>query len=447
MGRPRVLTADWWMGREPAGGRRFNEYNASGAAVFFESYGDPGEEPILPTFQGIAQSVYSSNAVVYGLAAARMMILSEAELKWQSLTDRHLFGTPALSLLEEPWPNGDTAELLGRMELDATIAGNSFTRSVDGVQLERLRPDRVKIISELRYDLAGRPYRVVIGYLYDREGIGRDFEPYTVDEVAHYAPSPDPCAHFRGMSWLTPVMREIRADQGMTEFKVRYLEHNATPNMLVKYEKKIAPKTIGEMAGRLASVFGGPANAGKTLILDEGADATLIGNSLEQMEFADVQAAGENRIAVAAGVPGIVAGLKEGLEAATYSNYEQAMRRYADGTMRPLWRKMVTSLRTLVEVPADARLWYDTSEVAALQEGEQQRAETFLVRAQTAETLLRAGYQAAGVPAAVSAGDLSLLVHSGLFSVQLQAPGSGPDATSPAAGPAGQTDPNGGGQS
>jgi hypothetical protein len=31
--------------------------------------------------------------------------------------------------------------------------------------------------------------------------------------VAHWSPIPDPLANFRGMSWLTPVLREIDADQ------------------------------------------------------------------------------------------------------------------------------------------------------------------------------------------------------------------------------------------
>jgi phage portal protein BeeE len=87
-------------------------------------------------------------------------------------------------------------------------------------------------------------------------------------------------------------------------------------------------------------------------VLDEGADATVIGNSFEQMNFSTVQAAGENRIIIASGVPGIVIGSKEGLMAATYSNYEQAMRRFADVTMRPLWRSVCACLSKLVAVPA-----------------------------------------------------------------------------------------------
>ena len=94
------------------------------------------------------------------------------------------------------------------------------------------------------------------------------------------------------------------------------------------------------------------------------------------MTFTAVQAAGENRIASAAGVPGIVVGLKEAQDAATYTNYGPAMRRFADLTMRPNWRSACASLAKLVNVPAGSRLWYDITDIAALREGERERAET-----------------------------------------------------------------------
>ena len=36
------------------------------------------------------------------------------------------------------------------------------------------------------------------------------------DEYVHFAPIPDPLATYRGMSWLTPILREIENDKSMT---------------------------------------------------------------------------------------------------------------------------------------------------------------------------------------------------------------------------------------
>jgi hypothetical protein len=95
----------------------------------------------------------------------------------------------------------------------------------------RLRPDWVTIVSELVPDALGRPYRKVVGYHYDPPQTGPDEGPpvlFDVDEVAHWSPIPDPWAHFRGMSWLTPVLREVAADQAMTTHKIRYLQNAAS---------------------------------------------------------------------------------------------------------------------------------------------------------------------------------------------------------------------------
>jgi hypothetical protein len=174
-------------------------------------------------------------------------------------------------------------------------------------------------------------------------------------------------------------------------------------------------------------------NNGKTLVLDEGADVTPIANTFEQMTFVDLQAAGENRISAAAGVPGIVVGLKEGLSAATYSNYQQAMRRLSDGTLRPLWRLGGAALGKFVDLDEGERLVLDATSVAALQEGEKDAAETFRLKATTAGELIRSGYKPESVAEAVALRDLALLEHTGNTPTALYDPNAPAAAGQPAA--------------
>lgn len=425
MRRPAILTWDWWWNAPTS--ERYSPLNPSGASYITTTYGRPDAERILPTWQGYVAQGYQGNPIVFAAIGARLALFSEATLKFRNLADKHLFGGPELSVLEQPWPNGTTGELLARLIQDADLAGNAYIRRTD-TGLERLRPDQVTIISELVPDALGRPYRVPVGYYHEPDPTETDREPalYTADEVCHWSPVPDPQATFRGMSWLTPIVRELEADHGLTTYKTRYLENAATPNLLIKWPADTRPTQpqLDSMAAMVAARHGGVDNAFRTMLLEGGADVTVIGNNLEQMNFSTVQAAGENRILVASGVPGIVVGSKEGLEAATYSNYAQAMRRFADVTMRPTWRSACAALASLVAVPPGAQLWYDTSDIAALQEGEKERADTMLVRATSAEMLLRAGYLPDSVTRAIDSGDLNLLQHSGLYSVQLQPPGS-----------------------
>lgn len=404
-----------------------------GTSVLMTSFGQPDKEKILPGFLNAA-GAYGSSGVVFGVILARLMLFSEAEFKFQRLRDRSLFGDQSLGLLEKPWPDGTTGELLARMEQDASLAGNAFIRKVNPERLERLRPDWVTIVSEVEVDeWSDTEVRTVRGFLYDPPpGEDRKAAFYHVEEVAHFAPIPDPMAHHRGMSWLTPVLREVDADLQMTDYKRAYLENAATPNLLVKYQKKVSQEAMDRLAAQMHAKHGGAQNAFKTLILDEGADTTVLGHNFEQMQYAAVQAAGENRIAVAAGVPAIVAGLKEGLSSATYSNYGLAMRRFADLTARPWWRAACASLAHLVDVPEDARLWFDTSQIAALQEGGKEAADTMQVLATAAELFIRAGYKPETIAAALAASDVTLLDHTGLVSIQLQVPGSSPEKPSPA---------------
>jgi hypothetical protein len=61
------------------------------------------------------------------------------------------------------------------------------------------------------------------------------------------------------------------------------------------------------------------------------------------------------------------------------------------------------------DVPAGSRLWYDTGAIAALQEGEQVRAQVSLIRAQALLALRQAGYDQVSAVGAVESGDMTQL--------------------------------------
>jgi len=156
----------------------------------------------------------------------------------------------------------------------------------------------------------------------------------------------------------------------------------------------------------------------------------VVGTTFRQMDFKTVQGAGETRIAAAAGVPPVIVGLSEGLAAATYSNYAQARRRFADMTIRPLWRSACSALSSIVPEPPLSRLWYDDRDIPALQEDEKDAAEIIQIQAATINGLVKEGFTPESATEAVISGDLSRLVHTGLVSVQLQPPGSTFDPSS-----------------
>src|SRR5260221_4181362 len=368
---------------------------ASGAAVLTTTYGSPDREAVLPQLAAWAQSEYAGNSVVFSAILLRLMLFSEATFQFQAKDDKHLFGNTDLKILEEPWPDGSTGELLVRMEQDVSLAGTSCTWPVRGeARLVRLRPDWTTLISEVVTGPDGGEYRNKIGFYVEppaRTVLGeRRGHFYPAEEVAHWAPVPDPQADFRGMSWLTPVYRDIKGDDWLGIYKIRYLENSASPNMLIKYAQKLQPGTIDAVRERMQARYGGADNAFKTLVLDQGADATVIGNSLQQMDFSGVAAAGEQRILADAHVPGVLVGL-EPLRGAG-RGYQESMQNFDNLYARPQWRSVCGALSKLVNIPAGNRLWFDPGDIAALQDGEMEKGQTALVKAQAVPALTQAGY-------------------------------------------------------
>jgi phage portal protein BeeE len=134
---------------------------------------------------------------------------------------------------------------------------------------------------------------------------GEDPILFLPEEVAHFAPIPDPEARFRGMSWLTPVIREVMSDKALTDHKLSFTERGATPNMVVKFPIDDLSK-FQPWIEKFREQHEGSSNSYKTLFLGAGMDATSVGSNLQEMDLKSVQGAGETRIAAASGVPAVV---------------------------------------------------------------------------------------------------------------------------------------------
>ena len=205
---------------------------------------------------------------------------------------------------------------------------------------------------------------------------------------------------------MSPVLREVGADNSMTMYKTLYMDHG-TPVAAVKYDRPLKQETIDILLDRIQAKFGGVANAGKTLIFDQGGDP-IMGVGLDALDFRNVQAGGELRICAAAGVSPILIGLRS---ADTGETYQSAMRQLADMHMRPLWRSACASLQKLVpNIPAQGvQLWYDTTDIAALQAAETEKAQVTQVSAAAMLTFIQAGFTRESAVNAVTSGDMTLL--------------------------------------
>jgi hypothetical protein len=387
---------------------------------------------VSPDFMGIVERAFKRNPIIFAAVKKRMQLFSEVRFQFQRMNNGRpadLFGTDALAPLETPWSGGTTGDLLSIAEAMHSCAGNFFAVRV-GDQIKPLRPDFMTLIIDSPTDDPSGPWAPdaeVLGYAYNPPGRN---EPhfFLPEEIVHYMPIPDPAVPWRGMSWISPVIEELLADLEMTGHKRKYLQAGGTPNFVVKVPAENIAK-FDEWVDKYEERRDGPHNNPyKTLFLAAAADVTPIGSNLEQLQFANVQAAGEVRIAAAAGVHPALLGLSDALKGSALNagNMKEVRRIFASMEMRPLWRNFAGSMARVLDVPAGARLWYDDRDVPALQEDETERAEALETQADTIWTLVQAGYEPDAAVSAVVSGDLTSLEghHSGLISVQLQEPGS-----------------------
>jgi phage portal protein BeeE len=271
-----------------------------------------------------------------------------------------------------------------------------------------------------------------LGYVYQNGGIhSSEYPMHTMlpNEIAHWSPLPDPQAAGIGMSWLTPALREIQGDRAATEHKLRFFENGATPNMVVNGLSAASRKQFDEIVDAMEGRHKGLRNAYRTLYLTAGADAKVVGSDLKQLDFKNTQGAGETRIAFLSRVPAPILGIAEGLAGSSLNagNFGMARRIFADSWVYPTLQDLCASLASIINVPRDAELWFDVTDMPLLREDARDAAEIMQIQGQTITNYVREGFTPESSIAAVNGNDVNLLKHSGLVSVQLYEPGATQD--------------------
>lgn len=378
----------------------------------------------------------------------RALVLSQARFTFRSRPSsggqRKTFGTRDLQLLERPWPNATTGELISRMEWSAGLTGNAYVTNRTRGRLRVLRPDWVAIVYGSQQEPEDAAYALdgeLLGYVYANGGLNVTGNGVTAgivnramtllpDEVAHWSPIPDIEGGGIGQSWITPALRDMQADQLATEHKLQFWKNGASPSMIVKGIPAMTKAQFDEIVDAMESAHAGVRNAFKTLYLTAGADATVVGSNFQQMDLKNITALGETRVSFLSRVPASVLGISEGLagSALNAGNFGMARRIFADTWIYPTLQDLSASLAPLVRVPNDADLWFDTSDMPILREDSKDAAEIEQIKQASIVAYVNAGFTPESAVAAVLNGDVSLLRHSNLLSVQLQAPGSKPQA-------------------
>jgi phage portal protein BeeE len=383
---------------------------------------------------------YSSNPVVFSLAAKRILIFAEVRFQWQQLRNGRpgdLFTNPDLQILEVPWAGHTTRDMLAQAELDICVAGNSYWVR-NGGELQRLDPANTKILTSKATDEAVTGWQIgerLEGYVYAANP--RQPVIYPAEDVCHYKPLLDPNNRHLGMSWLNPCLPDIQTDNTITAHKLAVIGNGAALTTIVNVDPNASREQFDGFVDTFRRQHERPENAAKTLFLSGATDIKTVGQTFENLMLQATQGASEVRIAAAAGVPPTIAGFSEGLKGSSLNagNYGEARRSFADLTIRPLWKAFAGAMSSLIPTPGGARLFYDDRDVAFLREDLADQAQITETNATAILKLVQGGWDPDAAIEAILTGDLGRLTgkHSGLYSVQLIPPGEGTFNTPPAA--------------
>ncbi|MDP2712103.1 MAG: phage portal protein [Solirubrobacteraceae bacterium] len=424
------MARKWNLGfsrrREPAPAAERSAYFGYGGHEYMLQPSLASTGPVeRPAAYGDLAYALQTNPAVFAVCDVRSKALGEARFQWRSMVDGRpgkFFDTGELARLQSPWRGAHTRDLIHRLVQDVDLAGNAYVvRS--GAGLRRLRPDRVVVVVAAD---GGDPNAIdasVVGYQYHPNGVGSSTDEIVnllPEEVAHWMPTPDPGARFRGMSWLRSVLVEVVADGEISEYKGRFFRNGATVSTVLTMPDGVVGEAFDVAVAKFQAAHGSPENAHKPLFLRYGADMKTIGADPQSTEMKVLQGGSETRIAAAGGVPPVIAGFSEGLSSTSYAAYDASRRRFADYTLRPLLGSLAEALETLLDKPdADAFLTYDPREISHFQEDTKDQADIQHAEAATLGSLFMAGFTPESAVEAITSGDLSRLVHTGVLSAQV----------------------------
>jgi hypothetical protein len=204
-----------------------------------------------------------------------MQVFSQVRFQWtrfQGSQPGDLFGSSELSVLEQPWPGGTTADLLARMEWNASAAGNAYVRR-KGSSLHRLNPQ----LGDHRAGVAGGRRQPGLRSGHDGRRLpvrapGRQGPFFQPSQVATTRRCPTRTGTSWACRWITPVLRDLQGDQMATEHKYKFFENGATPNMAIRFDPQVSMANVKAFIELFEEDHRGVANAFKTLYLGGGGD-------------------------------------------------------------------------------------------------------------------------------------------------------------------------------
>lgn len=215
-------------------------------------------------------------------------------------------------LRDEPNPEMTAADLWGTVVAHLNLWGNAYLgKTLRGgvvVALWPIHPERVRV---------GRERGVKTFYVRSEDGVSE--RRHTAADVIHIRG-----LGLDGLTGLSPIEMarvSIGAGLAMDTYQSGFWRNDATPRGTLNVAGKLSESAADRLANRWRSLFGGPRNAGKVPVLEEGLTFTPISVSSQAAEFVDSRRMTGQQVCRIFRVPPEMVGMDSG-NSLTYSTVE-----------------------------------------------------------------------------------------------------------------------------
>lgn len=322
------------------------------------------------------EAVYRVQLLVYACVHRICVALQQAPVKvqrkkndaWED-DDQHWLN----AVLEQPTPTLSWSEFFWHFASHLELTGESYVwKWRNGLQqIAELWPVPTSWVTAC-HDTNGRlsHYKVY-------QGAGKTINVLPRDMIRCIFP--DPSNLSTGLGPLQAAIRDVQTDEARADYIIEMLENNRSPGMIVKQLYPWSDEEKDDVRASLNQGLGRGRRGNPLFVSGEGA-AIEQSAPLSDLDWPGISNLSETRICAAFGVPPIIIGLRAGLENGTYSNFEQAIKIFFEGTISPLWSMSGASLtRGLLRDEGESsraiRIHHDTKEVKALQEDQDKKVD------------------------------------------------------------------------
>lgn len=319
------------------------------------------------TLRNIIDEGYRKNAVVFACVCAYAKALAEAPVIATDRDRTAIPDHPLRALLSAPNPFMSESELMEMTGLYIALGGNAYWYKV----LDRRgRIAEIWPLSDLHITPApGGEDNWISHYVYDPgDGNRVRIEPELISHFKWH--STDMLNPYMAQPPLLAATREANSDLEATRYLNTLLGNDAAPKTIVSFKETLPPASRELLRKQFMERHGGE-NRGGVAVIDRDVTINRLALTMEEVNFDGITALTETRICAAFGVPPILVGLKSGLDASTYSNYEQARKAFWQDSVVPLMRRVASEIASSVLPFVGGPVFgatFDTSSVAALQE-------------------------------------------------------------------------------